>query len=592
MQAPVDGEVAAAAPAPLGGSQPAHQRTSPHASLVVCGGMGEDGGAPADGEVSGGRGLEQWPEDVLRLLVQSLEPLCFLRLCQTSRFLQLHLPPLAPPAWELSPPSCEHAAPLVLVHGKRFPGVRALELRATPRCSPILSAAASLLGLRALVLHGVGLAPAAQRALEALPAALERLDLVHVVWDPHSRSHRPAPAWAGSLRALSCRNTPVPEHWLGAALAGAFPALSSFSAGPLYTQHMAPLAACPVLTDLTILYSRVCYLRADASSWKQVVGRLTALGFEGCDLSLRQHLVGSASPPLCDALSLCASTLKSLSVCHSGGGRPMGSEFLHALIPAWPRGLEALRLAPVHTSRDFFLLLGQLSPRLKSISLQGAAGQPRQHRQVIRSSSPPRPSPGSFIAGEGASLAACPLHCGFLLRAEDRNDHASHCLNRARHCLSGCGQLFPTARVAAEHALGMKEGGGACPFARFSLRGALGLQFSSPRAARAHVADCERLALISHCPLRWLGCVFSAEGARGQKTAGVLVGEHLQNCCFASYACLGCGEETGLRRGVARCGREGCSKKSKERCAMPHLRGEEGRGEMKERKLVKCAYMP
>ena len=356
-------------------------------------------------------------------------------------------------------------------------------------------------------------------------------------------------------------------------------ALSSVWPQGLLSLELAPISPCAGFFELLARQCRGLHtlaLTSPGPAWgvEAVAGGLPLLR------SLTLRLRGGGTEALLEGLAL--RPLKNLTdLCVWGGG---GSG----------AGLSAAALTTLAA-------LPRACPRLKRLAVSHPG-----LRAFARASSPPPPlQAGPAAAAEAAAPpnpTPCTL-CGALTAQQDAADHAHACPLRPRHCMLGCGELLASAQAAADHALGR----GSCALATFQCAGSdwgRGLRFPSPAqmlaALQGSAAEAEAAAMgvaVAHCPLRWMGCPFSAAGAGAGEAQGVgrpslppprvRAALHVSQgqCAFAHFACLGCGADTGRARAVAQCGREDCSARTRMRSAMPHIEGErrQEEGELRER---------
>jgi hypothetical protein len=198
---------------------------------------------------------------------------------------------------------------------------------------------------RALDISGCTLAWAGQQALKTC-RKLKSL----IARDAYFADAQCNPEFAPTLTSMDAVRARLPLCWKWST----FGALEEFK-GSVSSAALAAFSTyCPRLTRITFHATRVCELRMDSGSWRNVLSRLSHVGFDSCDLAPRQHLhLQSPHAVICDVMST-ATLLLSLELSHST--RPaLSPEFLMRALSVRPQQLQSLRVEPAELLGDVAL---------------------------------------------------------------------------------------------------------------------------------------------------------------------------------------------------------------------------------------------
>lgn len=198
-----------------------------------------------------------------------------------------------------------------------------------PPVSVMLRLAALLPRLTSLAVPGVALSSAALTALEAL-GGLRELDVSHCVLPWSLTVTWPAtPAFAGTLDRLSIASTHLSLRWP----LHCFAALTRYRGRLHDPSGVLELARVPTLRELELTHTRMCTLRIHGEAWAAVLGRLTSLRLENCDLVPRAHLLHEPWDVLGGALRS-APGLRKLGLVDTRIP-PLTDELLRNSLPEW-----------------------------------------------------------------------------------------------------------------------------------------------------------------------------------------------------------------------------------------------------------------
>lgn len=246
----------------------------------------------------------------------------------------------------------------------------------------------SLTRLHSLTLQNQELSSASWRLLESLPV-LRELDLSNTAIAAHvpqpdfggtpvpggtlfaRDAGRHVPAFAHSLEKLNLGTSSNVLHHL---YLPSLVALRSLSCRILHHHLILEVALCPQLTELTLLFTRVCPLRIYGEAWRAVLSRLRTLSLVGCDLLPRPHLLHHPTEVVREA----AAAAPSLTCLRLEDIQDLAVDdtLLRDVMP-FARGLTALELtgARAVTDRGLAKVLEACGPALQRLQLHGAASR-------------------------------------------------------------------------------------------------------------------------------------------------------------------------------------------------------------------------